>query len=640
MRILWIKIGGLWPPDAGGRLRSFHILSELSRRHRVALLTTHGPGDDPEALRAHLPGAEVISVPWTIPKLGSAAFARALARSWLTPDPVDLVKFRVPALRAALRRRADAGADDLWVADFLSATASLPGGATPPTLLFAHNIEHVIWRRLAAVERRPLRRLLLEVEWRKMRRAEARVCGRATTTVAVSDGDAALFSSLARAARVTSIPTGVDAAFFSPAEPPRTAAPGIVFVGSMDWRPNEDAVLHFLDAVLPSISREIPDATFTVVGRKPGAHLRARNGKDGVRVTGTVPDVRPYLAEAAVCVVPLRVGGGTRLKIFEALAMGRAVVSTTVGAEGLPLADGTHYLRADAPDEFARAVVTLLRDPERRAALGEAGRALVETRHGWSRVADEFERRIRETILAARAARREPAIESRRPNTLRRIRALLPDALVRHARALRDLRSGRRRYGAIHLRRLLGIGGPEQPAAPPPPRIVLYVCRGNVIRSPMAEAILRRALVDGGPDGVLATSAGLYARRGQPADPRAIDAARSFGLSLEEHRARPLTDKLVAGADIIVPMDSFIEADLFGRYPQARDRIRPFREARASRRPRAVEILDPYEGDLEDVRRCYGRLRACVLRQAEALFERTGAGVTRHRIEQEDRPCA
>jgi protein-tyrosine-phosphatase/glycosyltransferase involved in cell wall biosynthesis len=637
MRILWIKVGGLWPPDAGGRLRSFHILSELSRRHQVTLLTTHGAGDDPEGLRARLDGATVISVPWTIPKLGSAAFARALARSWLTRQPVDLLKFKVPALRAELRRHADEGADDLWVVDFLSATASLPRGATPPTLLFAHNVEHVIWRRLAAVEGRPLRRLALEVEWRKMRRAEARACARASMTVAVSDADAAHLSRLAPGARVTSIPTGVDTASFTPSAP-RPERPEIVFVGSMDWHPNEDAVEHFLDAILPSVRRAIPSATFAVVGRNPGARLRARAGEDGVRVTGTIPDVRAYLAEAAVCVVPLRVGGGTRLKIFEALAMGKAVVSTTVGAEGLPLVDGVHYLRADQPDAFARAVVALLRDPERRAALGRAGRALVEAGHGWSKVADEFERRGRETVRAAQETRPPEAGDDQRPVSARRLRRFLPGTLARHARALRDLRFGWRRYAALRFRRLLGIGETERP--PSAARVVLYVCRGNLIRSPMAEALLRRALDGVGPDDVRATSAGLYARRGQPADPRAIAAARALGLSLEAHRARPVTDRLVAEADLIVPMDALIEADLRGRYPQARRRIRPFHEPRPGRRPLAVEILDPYEGDLEDVRRCYERLRACVLRQAQALLARPGAGVTLPLTEQEDRPCA
>src|SRR5262249_8448219 len=139
----------------------------------------------------------------------------------------------------------------------------------------------------------------------------------------------------------------------------------LVFSGSMDWHPNEDAVIHFADNILPRIRRDVPEATFTIIGRNPGARVRELADRPGIRVTGTIDDVRPAIAEGAVYVVPLRAGGGTRLKIFEALAMGKAVVSTTVGAEGLALVDGEHFVDANEPDEFATAVVDLLRDPVR-----------------------------------------------------------------------------------------------------------------------------------------------------------------------------------------------------------------------------------------------------------------------------------
>src|SRR5437899_2078089 len=187
----------------------------------------------------------------------------------------------------------------------------------------------------------------------------------------------------------------------------------------MDWYPNEYAVRYFLEAILPRVRDEVPDASFTVAGRRPGASLVAAAEASGALVTGTVPDVRPYLAEGAVYVVPLRIGGGTRLKIFEALAAGKAVVSTTVGAEGLPLVPGVHFLQADDPGEFARAVVSLLRDPGRRRALGEAGRRLVEERFAWPAVAREFENRCKEAVRdsgAARSAARSPAgVIDRRP---------------------------------------------------------------------------------------------------------------------------------------------------------------------------------------------------------------------------------
>lgn len=397
-RILWVKVGGLWPLHTGGRLRSFHIVSELSQQHRVTVLTTHGPGDDPQALAERLPRCErVVSFPHLSPKLGSARFVRALVRSWLSPLPVDLWKCRVPALRAEVDRLVGAGAIDVCVADFLFAAPNVPLRGAVPVILFAHNVEHIIWKRLAAIESRAWRRALLEVEWRKLRRYERRACERARLVIAVSPVDRARLAAHTLSARIRSIPTGVDTSHFTPNGVPEVPT-RLVFTGSMDWYPNEDAVLFFIDEILPAIRREAPEVALTVVGRNPSSRLRTAGAAAGARITGTVEDVRPWVAEAAVYVVPLRVGGGTRLKIFEGLAMGKAVVSTTIGAEGLPLVDGTHFLRADGPADFARAVVSLLRDPDRRKALGTAGRRLMEERYSWARVAAEFEARCEEAL--------------------------------------------------------------------------------------------------------------------------------------------------------------------------------------------------------------------------------------------------
>jgi polysaccharide biosynthesis protein PslH len=395
MRILWVKPGNLWPLDTGGRLRTFHTVAELSRRHRVVVLTTHGEGDDPAALAAQLPQCErVVSFPHSPPKRNGLGMARALLGSWLSALPVDLWKWRVPRLRAEVRRLMAGGEVDLCVADFLVAVPNVPLGGPVPVVLFEHNVEHMIWKRLAAVEPRGWRRMLLELEAFKMRRFEARACAQASLTLTVSEPDAALLAAAAPTARVRAVPTGVDTTYFVPNGQPLSA--DLVFTGSMDWYPNEDAILHFADHTLPRIRREIPEASLTVVGRKPSARLRAATSGAGIDVTGAVDDIRPYVAQAAVYVVPLRVGGGTRLKICEALAMGKAVVSTTIGAEGLPLVPGEHFVRADEPAEFAQAVISLLRDPERRGALGAAGRRLMAERYSWPQVAGEFDARCRE----------------------------------------------------------------------------------------------------------------------------------------------------------------------------------------------------------------------------------------------------
>jgi glycosyltransferase involved in cell wall biosynthesis len=400
MRILWVKMGGLWPSTTGGRVRSLHTISELSRRHQVSVVTTHGVGDDPEGLARHLSNcARVISLPYVVPKRGSAAFPGALARSWLSKYPVDLWKWQAPDVRAQVQTMIDAGVD-LVVADFLFASINVPIDCSAPVVLFQHNVEYQIWRRLAALERRPWVRALLEVEWRKLRAREADACRRADMTITVSADDRRRLEQLAPGIRAASIPTGVDTTYFTPM--PHAERPAhLVFSGSMDWHPNEDAVVHFMASILPAIRAQVPGITFTVVGRNPTTRLRnAAHRTGGVVVTGTVADVRPFIAESAVYVVPLRAGGGTRLKIFEALAMGRPVVSTAVGAEGLGIEPGRHYTQADDPQEFASAVVSLLRDPERRAALGHAGRDLVETCYSWPTIGRAFEQRCEEVVAA------------------------------------------------------------------------------------------------------------------------------------------------------------------------------------------------------------------------------------------------
>lgn len=219
----------------------------------------------------------------------------------------------------------------------------------------------------------------------------------ARLTIAVSEGDRNTLAACAPQAHVCDIPTGVDPVYFRPNGTSEVPA-RLVFTGSMDWYPNEDAIIYFLDAIFPRIRREVPAASFCVVGRNPTPRLRAAAARAAIRVTGKVDDIRPLVAEAAVYVVPLRVGGGTRLKLFEALAMGKAVVSTTIGAEGLPLISGRHFLRADGPEEFASATVSLLRDAAKRRALGAAGRRLVEERYSWAQVAREFEAQCEKVV--------------------------------------------------------------------------------------------------------------------------------------------------------------------------------------------------------------------------------------------------
>lgn len=397
MRILWVKVGGLWPLTSGGRLRSFNIVNELAHRHEVSVLTTHARGEDPRDLECRLAHCRrVESFPFDWPKWRSARFPAVLMRSWLSRLPVEVWKQQVPALRYRIRELLQAGKIDVCVADFLVAVPNIPRERRIPIVFFAHNVDHLLFRRLCRAHRLPWFRIPLEIEWRKERRYEARTCRNAELTVAVSPEDRQAFRRLAPEGRICDVPTGVDINYFSPRGAVRGNAQPVrelVFTGSMDYYPNEDGVRYFIAEILPLIRARSPDIGVTIVGRAPTGRLCREAEAAAVTVTGRVADVRPYIASATVYVVPIRIGGGTRLKVFEALAMGKAVVSTSIGVEGLPLGDGTHFLAADSPQAFADAVTGLVWDGEKRRRLGEAGRRLMEERYAWPRVAEKFAQR-------------------------------------------------------------------------------------------------------------------------------------------------------------------------------------------------------------------------------------------------------
>jgi glycosyltransferase involved in cell wall biosynthesis len=346
-------------------------------------------------------------VPRSDPGKGTWRFRLHAGRYLLDRRPYAVAKYRSIAYRQRLAALLATGAFDAIVSDFLVPMINVPARLPCPLVVFTHNVESEIWRRHAETSGNPASRQLLGVQWERMLRFERDALSRADLILAVSDADAQTFARLYPAAvrgkAVHVVQTGVDTDYFSPRpEPPSPAH--LVFTGSMDWLPNEDGMVHFVQSVLPLIRHAEPGVTLSIVGRAPTPAVRALAG-EGIEVTGRVEDVRPHVARGAVYVVPLRIGGGTRLKIFEAMAMGRAVVSTAIGAEGLPVTPGRDIVIADEPEAFAREVVALLRDRERRKTLEGAARALVVENYDWSAVAGQLESALTRAARAAGANR-------------------------------------------------------------------------------------------------------------------------------------------------------------------------------------------------------------------------------------------
>jgi sugar transferase (PEP-CTERM/EpsH1 system associated) len=402
MRILWLKSDLLLPLDKGGRLRTWHLMRHLAARHQITYvafaepdqLASRAGGLAPrveEAMRTVAARVEVVRR--SDPPKGSWRMYADVARHLVDPLPYAAGKYRSAPFRERLERLFEQQRFDVIVCDFLVPAVNLPRRLPCPAVIFTHNVESEIWRRHAETKTALIPRLLYQTQYRRMLRHEARTLARFDGVLAVSDVDRATFARLYPGAirePAHVVATGVDTEYFAPS-PGDPQSRQLVFTGSMDWLPNEDAMLFFCREVLPLIRAEEPGVRLSIVGRAPTPSVKKLAAGAGIEVTGVVDDVRRHVRSAAVYVVPLRIGGGTRLKIFEAMSMGKAVVSTTVGAEGLPVENGVHLLVADEPDAFARAVVGLLRDADRRGRLEEAARALVVERYDWSAVAGELE---------------------------------------------------------------------------------------------------------------------------------------------------------------------------------------------------------------------------------------------------------
>jgi len=372
-----------WPPHDGARIRILETARFLSGRHRVVLVApTYSAGERDLAAKLESGRVEVHAVP--VPDGGLARLCR-LSKGILGGKPPIQAFHRNSAIAHLISKLTMEIPFDIVQIEFSFLSHYLHavrGAARPRTILSMHNVESQRFERELQFSAWNARRLVVLADRYLFPTWEPRAVQSFDGVVAVSEAEAAWISNHAPRVQVKIVPNGVDVDFFRP-QPATGTSLGVVFTGSMDYPPNIDAAVWFADAILPIARCSLPELRFVIAGRRPPPNIRALAARPGIEVTGEVEDIRPYLADALAMVVPLRSGGGTRLKILQAMAMERPIVSTTLGAEGLSVRSGEHLLLADSPQAFAEGIVTLARSSRSAARVAEAGRRLALAQYDW-----------------------------------------------------------------------------------------------------------------------------------------------------------------------------------------------------------------------------------------------------------------
>ena len=328
MKILFLQKRILYPVDAGWKIRTLNVLKHLARWHEITYLCNVQPEDEPHLDEMRSLGVRLETVPWRETPRRSPRFYLQLAANLASRFPFTVSKDFDPALRRRAEQLLKQEPYDLVICDFVQMARNALGLPAKASLLFQHNVEAQIYERHAENASGWLMRKFMGLQWRKMRRFESEAGHDFDAVVAVSDADRTHFESEYGWQNAHTIDTAVDTNYFQP-NGRAEKADRVLFIGSLDWLPNIDGLRFFVENVWPAILAQRPRAVFQIVGRNPAAAVERLAQRSGVELVGSVADVRPYLADATVVVVPLLVGGGTRIKIFEAMAMRKAVVSTS-----------------------------------------------------------------------------------------------------------------------------------------------------------------------------------------------------------------------------------------------------------------------------------------------------------------------
>ncbi len=392
-----------YPATSGKRLRTLNLMLQVAKRHQITYIGRCAADSEearsaPAFLRAH--GIEPIIVHHPVAQKSGLAFYARLAANLLSPLPYSVTSHQSVPMEYAISECGDKQHVDVWQLEWAGYLPMLDWLLPGPRVIIAHNVDTLIWQRYYENEGNFLKKAYLKAQWRKFCRFEEFTFRDATRVVAVSEEDARLIRADFGQPNVDVVDNGIDRAYFEGVTGQRDPKQ-ILFLGSLDWRPNQDAVDLLLERIFPGTRQLEPGAQLVIVGRHPSAGLIERiRQTPSVELHADVADVRPFLAQSGVMAVPLRIGGGSRLKILEALACGLPVVSTRIGAEGLLLKPGEDYLLAE-PDTMADALVQAIRNPDAVQALARHGRQIVLETYDWGVLAHKLEATWQKSLMRA-----------------------------------------------------------------------------------------------------------------------------------------------------------------------------------------------------------------------------------------------
>ena len=408
LRILWLS--PYFPaPLSGAGTRVYYLLKGLAESCEIDLISGEPAGDLPEGFK-HAVFDACRSVQLVPPTVHSRRHKRYLQlRSLVSRHPAQYWMFYSSRMQSCIDEAVAMHEYDLVILEH-SFMGYYARSRSIASVLDQHNVESEILLRSGARERSPLRRAYNRLEYLRYRSDERRVCAAADLILAASGRDREEMLSWGGMPTCLVIANGVDTTYFAPVEERGGEAhgPSVVFTGTMNYSPNIEAVLFFASQIWPDVVARVPSATLEIVGQSPPPEVLALRRNPGINVTGFVPDVRPYLAGAGAVVAPLRIGGGTRLKILEAMAMGKPVVSTTLGCEGIEVQNGRHLMIADDAGDFADRVVGVLNDQEGYRRMGQEGRRLVEEQYDWGALSKRMEEGIRALLKYRTSQRADP----------------------------------------------------------------------------------------------------------------------------------------------------------------------------------------------------------------------------------------